>query len=648
MKRKESITNIRIKSIEKHLGAFKYINDDWGTIAFVIPRNQIRSKFVEKELRYNCIYFLLGCEGTQEKAYVGQAKKRNSGESVLARLREHDISLIDKYRNNWDWAIAFTGKDDTWSLDDISALEHAFYHEIPTDSNFNKDNPNSGGANYDLYDDKIHQIKSYISAIGFSIFDNEETNENIQVVSEVYDYNVVEDLHNGLARIPEIVTPRKPIKMMLDLLPLSIWNDKTVFLDPACKGGEFVRAIYDRLMECEILEAKFPDMVERSNYILKNQIYAIALSQVSLERTAKKLKGYDNNIRVIKDYIGLLKGMKSGINIKQIISKEFGHEMKIDIVIGNPPYQESTGGGIGNSGVSIYPLFINLGIELAEQTCMIVPARWMSDRPNGVDIDTLHRLRTRTDIRNLIDFKDKTVFNGVNIAGGVCIIHIDKEFKGERLDTNGVIIRDEVYRSIINKVVNKDFVALSNFITSDCFRSGSHMNSGWDGFSILEDDTFNIKYYCSDRDCELGFGYVNEDDIIKSHSVVKQYKVALKSVSPIDGKVIYKGFVMEPNSCCSRTYIVVHGDELITSKNDCENILKYLSTKFARACIKSIKNTQNASSQAYKFVPVQNFRDKSDIDWSISVKEIDSQLYEKYGLTKEEIDYIEKTIKPLD
>ena len=174
-----------------------------------------------------------------------------------------------------------TNKNGAWSLDDLNALEHAFYNEIPLEHSLNGNNPNSGGADYSTYTDKIKQVKDYIIALGYKIFtvdESTEDSENIQIMPEINDNAPVEDLQHGMTRIPEIVTPHKVVKAMCDMLPSEVWNDQTVFLDPACKGGEYLREIYDRLMDCELLQAKYPNETARSNHILIHQIYGIALS----------------------------------------------------------------------------------------------------------------------------------------------------------------------------------------------------------------------------------------------------------------------------------------------------------------------------------------------------------------------------------
>lgn len=345
-KEKANTINIKSEPVQAHIGSQKWSDDDWSTIAFLIDRREIQHRFADPELRYNCIYFLIGYGTDKELVYVGQAKKRNNGESVLARLREHDDSTTEKYRDQWQWIVVVTNKNDAWSLDDLNALEHAFYAEIPADQNLNGNNPNSGGADYDKYVDKIQQIKSLVTAIGFEVFADIPDKEQLQITSVTNEYSIVEDLQNGMARIPEIVTPDKVVKAMVDMLPADVWNSKTTFLDPACKGGEYLREIYDRLMECELLQSEFPDEIERSNHILSKQLYGIALSQVSLERTAKKLRGFDNNIRIIPNYIEILKGAvkptKQGksddagrqLSIQDILNKEFGKTMKFDAVIG--------------------------------------------------------------------------------------------------------------------------------------------------------------------------------------------------------------------------------------------------------------------------------------------------------------------------
>lgn len=630
----EKVNTINIKSepVQAHIGSLKWTNDDWGTIAFLIDRRELQNKFADKELRYNCLYFLIGYEGSTEMVYVGQAKKRNNGESVLARLREHATSNTESYRDQWDWVIVVTNKDDSWGLDDLNALEHAFYAEIPAEQCLNGNNPNSGGADYNLYADKIMQIKSYVTSIGFNIFAETTDTDSIQVTSITNEYSVVEDLQNGMARIPEIVTPDKVVKAMVDMLPVDVWNSHTVFLDPACKGGEYLREIYDRLMDCELLQSEFPNAIERSNHILKNQIYGIALSKVSLDRTAKKLLGEDRNLRIITNYISKLKGFNLGVrpdgsqnSIGDILNKEFGKEMKFDVVIGNPPYQENTGGGTGiGTGSALYDKFIQNAEKIAPLTCMIVPMRWMMCGAQGVNKEWAYKEIHSKKYKELAYYKDsKEVFNGVDIRGGVVYFLKDNNYYGEchimqfskgqcisdkvRViadDNTDNFIEDDIAVSIVGKVKSRQ--------TFDSIVGAVHAYG-------IETNTLTIG---SGIKLYRNYGQIEEcsiDEIPRQLDSIYTYKVIAVYAfgKGVLGERVPTPKVIGPMEICSATYLIVGPNK---DKSVCDNIVKYMQTKLFSLLVGLIKATQIAPRQVYK----------------------------KYNLTKEEIDYIEKTIKPMN
>ena len=81
--------------------------------------------------------------------------------------------------------------------------------------------------------------------------------------------------------------------------------------------------------------------------------------------------------------------------------------------------------------------------------------------------------------------------------------------------------------------------------------------------------------------------------------------------------------------------------------NEAENCLKYVKSKFARTMLGVLKVTQDNPSEKWKYVPLQDFTSQSDIDWSQSVAEIDRQLYKKYGLADNEIEFIETHVKEM-
>lgn len=659
-KETENLTvNIKSMPIRAHAGASKYINDDWGTVAFFIPRTSLGLQFADIELQYNCIYFLVGFRDLEWLAYVGQAKKRNSGGSVLKRLREHADSTTEKYRKNWDWVIIVTNKDDAWGLDDLNALENAFYHEIPTRKNLNGNTPNSAGADFNSYTDKIKQIKAYIAILGFDIFEQTEDIEKVQVTSVTNEYTIVEDLQNGMARIPEIVTPQRVVKDMVDMLEKEnpdIWNPNTTFLDPACKGGEYLYEIYTRLMESETMKAKFPSDIARAVHILQNQVYGIALSQVSLDRTVNKLNGFGQNIKIIPNYISILKSKDLGtkadgkaITFKDKISEVFGKDMKFDVIIGNPPYQENT------SGRNAKPLYNDFVTSLygitAQYMCFIIPSRWVN---GGIGLDSFRAFMIdNTSIQYINDRRNSdNVFKGVLISGGVMFFLINKSYCGKctidytndfgeqsrrlrYLNKNGMYIRDNLAIDIIDKInITKTLDSIMSSLNP--FGIDSDMR----GFT--EKSSFKNHKLLSSG----GIGYISDMEIEKGHEFIPYYKtVVAKALSSKPGKVLGTVAVLEPNDVCTFSYFIAG---MSKSKDVVNNIATYLQTRFLRFLVFITTASINTSKKNYELVPLQDFTSNSDIDWSKSIAEIDQQLYKKYGLSAEEIEYIEKTIKPME
>lgn len=652
---KNNTINIKSQPVQAHIGAARFANDDWGTIAFSFPRTDLSLKFIDKELRYNSIYFLFGYEGGHEVAYVGQALKRSNGESALARLREHDKSTTEPYRDKWSWVIVVTNKDDTWGATELNALESIFIQEVPEKNNLNGRGQNNGGADISLYEDKVTQIKALITAIGFKIFEDIPEKENIQVISEVNEYSIVEDLQNGMARIPEIVTPDKVVKAMVDMLPAEVWNRKTKFLDPACKGGEYLREIYDRLMENETMQSDFENPIERSTHILKNQIYGIALSQVSLDRTTKKLFGEDRNIKIIPDYINKLKGINMGSrpdgkqnNIGDILNKEFGKDMEFDVVIGNPPYQEYS----GTRSVAIFDKFIKLGMEHGKYSCMITPARWLTDSKYEKFREAyLHNVK-----KVYIHKECKNVFNGINCGAvsyyladdGQGIHNIQVKLVDDNMETNissdaEFIPVDKYAVSILSKCKNQDNKTVFKFLGRRIFGRSPRWS---DGAPLLVLDDNGDMNFITYENAMFITNKCNSSDI-SNREYADSYRLITGSILNMSQSVIGELGVTVPNTASDFNIATLYYSK---DKDECYVCSKYIKTKFARylILITLSKSQTSISEDRLKYIPYQDFTSDSDIDWSQSISNIDQQLYKKYNLSDEEIAYIESTIKPME
>lgn len=390
-----------------------------------------------------------------------------------------------------------------------------------------------------------------------------------------------------MARIPEIVTPQKVVKAMVDMLPAEVWNSKTKLLDPACKGGEYLREVYDRLMETEILQSEFPNAIERSNHILKNQIYGIALSQVSLERITKKLLGEDRNIRVIPNYISKLKGIDMGSrpdgsqqNIMDILNKEFGKDMKFDVVIGNPPYQETNGGG-GNSdgGKAIYQHFVNKAIEISDNfVCMITKNSWYRTRDTGGNkgFDKMKdNLLAKGMLTTIVDFPIyHEIFKGIGCA--VSYFVADKNKSSKQYEFITIIDNKEESRFVADCTNLKDVLR------------GQELTS-------IANKVFNDQNMSKYTFAKLAFGIDTTGVFDLRVSANEEYNIKLVE------NVITSIQLLKPYEVCTGTYSVIY---YTNDKESAYNAEKYIKTKFVRELLRCTIDARGViSGTTFEYVP---------------------------------------------
>ena len=480
----------------------------------------------------------------------------------------------------------------------------------------------------------------------------------------------------------EVFTPPQLANQMLDMLPQELFRSPdTRFLDPCTKSGIFLREIAKRLIEG--LADKIPDQQERIDHIMHHQLFGIAITRLTSMMSRRSLycsknasgkysisqfDDEDGNIRYRDIHHTWIQGKCQYCGASQDVydrgsdleshAYEFIHtdnpntlynNMTFDVIIGNPPYQLSDGGNAA-SAIPLYHMFVEQAKKLQPRyLCMIIPARWYA---GGRGLDNF-RTNMLSDYRisYLTDFADSSeCFPGVNIAGGVCYFLWDKDYSGNcticnvskgnyvtaqrNLSEFPVFVRSNLAINIIRKIRKVDSQTISVLVyPSNPFGFRTYVRG--------EEKPFNgsTKLLTSE-----GIGYVNRTDITKSIDAIDAYNVIMTRAMSGGNKPSSDGKyqivpstmrVMEINEICAETYICIGS---FKKRVEAENLQKYLSTIFARFLMLQAMSSIMINKDAFQFVPLQDFSKP----WT------DEELYKKYGLTDEEIQFIESMIRPME
>lgn len=480
----------------------------------------------------------------------------------------------------------------------------------------------------------------------------------------------------------EVFTPPTVANTMLDMLPQELFCDpNTKFLDPACKSGVFLREIAKRLLVG--LKNKIPDLQERIDHIFHEQLFGIAITELTslLSRRSVYCSKYPNSIFSVSQFDNAegniifhkkshvwengqcvfcgapQKGYDRGDALEShayefihLLNSEEIFSVKFDVVVSNPPYQMADSGN-GVSATPIFQHFVKQAIKLNPRyLTMIIPARWYA---GGKGLNEFReKMLSDKHISKLVDFESsKDCFSGVNIAGGICYFLRERDYTGpceitnvvseksikavRPLDEFPILIRSNMAISIVHKVLNSGAEVLSNHAYP---RNPFGFQTNYRGRQKQEPGDIEIL-------SSVGFGYVSRKEVVKNTDIINSYKVLIGrlvpsngelDVNPTDGyKVITDTRIIGPGQINTETYLDIG---VFKTKNEANNFNKYLTSKFPRFLLRQAISSLNVSRECFRFVPYEDFTE----EWT------DEKLYQKYNLSEEEIELIEKTIRPMD
>ena len=479
----------------------------------------------------------------------------------------------------------------------------------------------------------------------------------------------------------EVFTPPELANKIIDMLPQELFsNPDTTFLDPCCKSGVFLREIAKRLIVG--LEPQIPDLEKRIEHIFSRQLFGIAITELTslLSRRSvycskfpssefsayqfpedkpqgniiyQRIKHTWQNGKCI--YCGASQSEYERGDELETHAYQFIHNldvkklfnMKFDVIIGNPPYQLSDGGGTGSSATPLYHKFVEQAKKLNPRyLTMIIPARWYSGG-KGLD-DFRATMLTDKNIRILVDYDNfREVFPGVDLAGGACYFLWDRDSPGicrvtnysgkssstvERyLDEYDTFIRANQAVQIVKKVgsVHRNGIFLND-------RISVRLPFGITTTYIPK--ISGIPCYFTQR---LGIQYVARNEVNDNLKLLDKWKFLIPK-APIAGQTDFSkpvGFyydgntrIAKPGECCSESWLVAGAFD---TEEETINYKSYLLTKTVRFLLLQTVVSQNITRKNFCFVPdLGNYNERFT----------DEKLRKMWKLTDEDWELIQSKI----
>lgn len=498
----------------------------------------------------------------------------------------------------------------------------------------------------------------------------------------MYNTNYNPDVLSCLANLSndEVFTPPNLVNQILDLLPDELWGDKDAkFLDPVCKSGVFLREIAKRLLVG--LEKQIPNKQKRINHIYKNQLYGIAITELTsllsrrsvyCSKTANGKYSVTDSFSDVQGNIVLNRTLHNWKNgrctfcgaSQEVYDREVGLEtyayqflhtdkpeeifnMRFDVIVGNPPYQLSDGGH-GRSASPIYHSFVQQAKKLnPKYLIMIIPSRWFAGGKGLTDFRS--EMLNDNRIRKIVDYENSSdIFPGVDVAGGICYFLWDRDNFGpcevttvrgdnvvtalRSLNEFQIFIRDSRAMPIVRKVRAKNE------------NGGKYLNE-----IVSSSKPFGLRTFYIPKTkgvpCwfiqKIGLRFANKSDVTDEFGLLNKWKLLIPK-APIAGQTDFSkpvGFYYEgntriakPGECCTESWIVACA---FSTKAEAISFKSYLFTKVVRFLLLQTVISQDVTRKNFSLIPaLENYVGEYT----------DEQLIKRWDLSQEEWAYIDSRI----
>lgn len=422
-----------------------------------------------------------------------------------------------------------------------------------------------------------------------------------------------------------------------------------------------------KLKDHEGEELSTPDKQKLWLQTVDENIFVICKTPMAKTITKRTLVGYaeaDINAHYFDDLINTMEH-KPQMFVKRVLKQSYwkkgNGEMKFDAIVGNPPYQSTTNGGIDNGKAAkqakpVFQLFVQQAKHLnPSYISMIVPARWYN---GGMNLDEFRdEMVHDKHLVKLFDFYNaKECFPTVEIAGGLCYFLIDKNTKSEceitnivsnnrdtlkrSLDEFSIFIRNNQSVPIVKKVLAKTDHFMDEMVSPlDTFgipsKEKGHDNKHEGDIELLHSVGFNNQ----------GFSYFERSKVKKNTELIDKYKIKVSILIPQGGETgvqpengyrsISGPMILKPGQIDTFSYLNV---AFFDTQKEAENFLVYLTGKFSRYMMRTTFSSVHLSKSNFVFVPLLDFNEL----WT------DEKLYAYYDLTDDEIKLIEETMRPIN